>query len=158
MTTIKMYDPYKLKDPTNKGLPAPIAGRTHGGKFNGYSILAAMTDNDFPIDSKYWRSHAARAWIRLNDLTGDLYSLIADTILPPAVIESFSWRMICEMVEAACDAAEDNPNQANPPIQAALDYLAGRQKELMGDLPPEQIDAHLFALTFDFERIKELAK
>lgn len=150
MPNVKLYDPYKINDPTEKGMPAPVAGRTRGGKFNGFSQLAVMGDDHFPIESKYWATYARGAMNKLETLLGDSYDEVIDRIMPDNVIDTFSWRMICEMSEAAGEAVEKKQD----PVQAAHKYLADKQYEIAMKQRKEIADdsnalSHWFAVNWE---------
>lgn len=148
MPAVKLYDPYRIIDPT-KPMPAPILSRSIGGKFNGYSRLAAMDDDHFPIDGTYWKRYAQGAWRKLDRLMGSSVMGVPDRILPNEVIDSFSWRSICEIVEAACEQAEKTPTDEKAVVSAAHKFLANKQYEiarahldtLFGADAPKELDA-----------------
>jgi len=93
--------------------------------------------------------YARGAWNKLGRLTGINYLNLPEAILPNDVIDSFSWRMICEMVEAAADQAEKTPTDTAAIIAAAHKYLEEKQYEiarihldrLMGADAPRELDA-----------------
>lgn len=127
MPTVKLYDPYKLVDPT-KPMPAPVESRTIGGKFNGYSQLAAAGDENFPIESRYWERYARGAWAGLEKITGaEKRAELVEAIFPGPTIDLFSWRTICEVVEAARDQAKVTPDDSKAIVNAAHRFLAGLQ-------------------------------
>jgi len=37
---MKLYDPYKIIDPTLTDEPLPVQGRTYSGRYNGKSIFS----------------------------------------------------------------------------------------------------------------------
>ena len=150
---VKLFDPYRLVDPTQPA-PAPVLSRSIGGKFNGYSMLAAMGDDHFPIDSLQWQRYARGAFLKLDRLLGGIhykYWEVADQIIPPAIEDQFSYRTQCEMVEAACDAIE----KGEDPVRAAHQRLEVMQNEcartyldrLLGDEAPAELDAERVAET-----------
>ena len=129
--TTRFNDPYYIKDPTKPArIIQPEQGRTWGGKYTNKSVLHDLDDDNAPIDSKLWRSYALGAWMKLERLTGEQYQIIADGILPPNVIGEFSWRMIEEMVTAACEQAERTPADGVAIIGAAHAWLTAKQNEL----------------------------
>lgn len=148
MPTVKMYDPYRIIDPTKK-MPAPELSRSIGGKFNGYSQLAAMDDDHFPIDSKYWAQYARGAWNKLGTLMGSAFMGVPDLIIPPGSEDNFSWRTTCEIVEAACTQAEKTSEDKDAVAGAAHKFLADLQYEiarahleaLLGAEAPKEMDA-----------------
>lgn len=124
---MKNFDPYYIKDPTKPRDWIATQGRTHGGRFAMKSILNGAGDDNFPIDSGYWARYARGARERLDAMRGEEFrrEVIDDETI-------FSWRMICEMYEAARDALLAGKSDAEA-IAAAHAYLEARQAELPSD-------------------------
>lgn len=145
METVKLFDPYYVKDPTHKNLPAPVIGRTRGGRYDGYSQLAAMTDDDFPINARYWSNGIERLMVKLHvHLTAHTCEQVMKVIWPNETMRKFSWRMIWEMlyeVLQLTDAGERDPHRL---AAAALAYLARKQAELIPD-ESDRLQAYLKA-------------
>jgi len=126
---MNFYDPYYIIDPTIPMSGIARQGRSNSGRFTSPSLLTDACDNNFPIDSKYWERYARGAWKRLARSNDD--PALPDLILPPNVTELFSWRMTCEMVEAACEQAERNPHDLKAIVFAAHKYLADAQDAII---------------------------
>ena len=126
-------DPYYQHDPTIATLPLARQGRTYSGKFSAKSVWTDVTEDHFPIDSVGWRSYALGAFQRLGRIVCDRYYTIANAIIPNEVIEKFSWRMVCEMVDAAADQAEKTPTDDQAIIAAGHKFLMDKQSELKGE-------------------------
>jgi len=129
---MKFFDPYKINDPTMPDLPALTPSRTSGGRFNGYSMLGNLSNDHLPLDSRGWRSYALGAYYRLGRAVPKdaAWIKLCNDIIPENVIDEFSWRMICEMVEVAADQAEKTPTDNKAIIEAAHAYLISKQNEL----------------------------
>lgn len=126
---MEFYDPYHIIDPTKPLSGIAKQGRSASGRFTHLSIFTDASDNNFPIDSNYWAGYAKGAWKRLARSNDD--PTLPDLILPPNVIELFSWRMICEMVESACTQAERTPHDLQAIVFAAHKYLADAQDAIL---------------------------
>lgn len=132
---IQFFDPYKIVDPT-RPMPAAVQGRSQGGRFTHRSVLTNAGDNNFPINSAFWQGYARGAWRRLARLTGDAYQLIADRIIPRGREEMFSWRMTCEMLEAACERIESTGDlDIEATVAAAHDFLRSKQEATLRIYP-----------------------
>lgn len=125
-TRPEMVDPYYMVDPTLP-MPAPILSRSVGGKFAGYSTLAAMADEHCQPDSKRWAALARGAQKALLDAADPSIDPI-EAIMGGFRIE-FTWRMIAEMLEAACDVADKAPLDLDGMCRAAWDHLRVKQIE-----------------------------
>lgn len=129
MPTVKMYDPYRIIDPTDKGaVSVRVASRTSGGRFNGSAI--EYGENSYPIESKYWSMGARWEYEELGRLMGDHYFGVPEQILPNETIDRFSWRAICEIVGAACKQATLTPSDIPAIVSAAHKFLAEKQYEI----------------------------
>jgi hypothetical protein len=139
MTIFK--DPYKVLDPTTHETPMPEQGRTMSGRYGVKSVLNAMTDDHFPIESRYWSNGAKGEFglyqklSKLIPKTNDYWHLV-DSVLPPEVIEGFSWRMIYEMFYSALDALNDGKT-IDEAIGASHDWLKHVQWETAMKLRPD---------------------
>lgn len=124
---MKKFDPYYIKDPTKPVSMEPQQGRSHSGRFTHKSILAVMDYENFGIDHWMWARAARGARERLDTMRSEEFrrEVIDDETI-------FSWRMICEMYEAARDAllAGSSDEEA---IAAAHAHLAAKQAELPSD-------------------------
>lgn len=148
MPTVRLYDPYRIIDPTDKNaVSIRIASRTARGRFNGNAV--EYGENSYPIESHYWAMAARWEWQELGRLMGSAFLGTPDMILPPPVTDNFSWRMICEMVGAACKVAKVYRYDKAAVVSAAHKYLADVQYEtarahlddLMGAEAPKELDA-----------------
>lgn len=126
---MNFYDPYYIIDPTLPLSEVVRQGRTNSGRFSNSWMLNGSRDENFPIDSQHWARYARGAWKRLARSNDD--PALPDLILPPNVTELFSWRMTCEMVEAACTQAERNPHDIDAIVFAAHKYLADAQDAII---------------------------
>ena len=129
---MKNFDPYYIKDPTKPHAPVAQTGRASDGRFTAKLETNTMTDENFPIDSRWWSRYALGTRQRVHSMRPHLPGLIFPD---PEGETIFSWRMICEMYEAARDAllAGSSDEEA---IAAAHAHLAAKQAELPQDLPP----------------------
>lgn len=125
---MKMYDPYYKVDPTKSRTIEPQGGRSTDGRFTPKLLTNAMTDDDFPIDSAWWKRYAIGTRVRLDTTWGEDFRRM---VIPDETI--MSWRMICEMYEVARDAklAGKTDDEA---ITSAHDYLAKKQDEAYAKL------------------------
>ncbi len=126
---MNFFDPYYIIDPTRPISKVAHQGRSYSGRFTHNSIFTGAGDDNFPIDSPLWARYARGAWKRLARSNDD--PALPDLILPPNVTDLFSWRMTCEMVEAACKQAERTPNDIESIVFAAHNYLADAQDEII---------------------------
>ena len=122
-----MYDPYYLLDPS-KHLPLATQGRSYGGQFTIKSILSGATEDNFPLEAKYWTMYAVSCRKLLDEKYGEAFrrKIIKDET-------KFSWRMICEMYEVARDAMKSNPSK-RAAVQAAHKHLMDTQYEVQKKL------------------------
>lgn len=121
---MKFYDPYYLIDPTKPHDPTAEQGRASDGRFTARLETNTLTDENFPIDSVWWRRYAVGTRIKLDTLRGEDFRRM---VIPNE--EIFSWRMICEMYEAARDALTAGKSE-DEAIAAAHAYLAAKQAEV----------------------------
>lgn len=122
---MKFTDPYYQINPTKPHDPTAQTGRSLDGRFTAKLTTNTMADDNFPINSRWWSRYA-------KGVIGKVISLrdraFADRILSDDDIDNFSWRMICEMYEAARDALQAGKSDDDA-VQAAHDYLKGKQIE-----------------------------
>jgi len=118
------YDPYKIIDPTRPDMPLPIQGRSHSGRFTIKSQLSVLTEDHYPIESKYWSMYANGVRNTIDVMTND--PEFHFRIIPEET--EFSWRMICEMYETARDVLRAGKHETVA-IEAAHAFLRARQIE-----------------------------
>ena len=129
--TVKYYDPYYIIDPTTQREVIPSQGRTNDGRFSSSLVTNNDNDNNYPIDSRLWSWYAKGVIGRVMTDKGRNF---ADAILPDEVFAYFSWRMICEMYEAARDAYQAGKTDEEA-IAAAHEWLTKKQRETAAKLP-----------------------
>lgn len=132
---MKFYDPYYLLDPTKPHDWEAHQGRTSDGRFAIKSILISAGDNNFPIDSTYWKRYAVGTRNRLDAMRGEDFRF---SVIPNET--PFSWRMLCEVYEIARDSL-----LANDPDETAItkahQYLQDKQFSTARHLLKNVLDA-----------------
>lgn len=123
---MKKFDPYYIKDPTKPHAPVAQTGRASDGRFTAKLETNTMTDENFPVDSRWWSRYALGTRQRVHSMRPHLPGLIFPD---PEGETIFSWRMICEMYEAARDALLAGKSDEEA-IAAAHAHLAAKQAEL----------------------------
>lgn len=95
-------------------------GRTNSGRFAYAGVLSYSTEDDFPPESKYWKSYAMGAAHKLAKIIGnDAYFEFGEICWPGDTIQLFTWRTICEMIEEAIPLAESGERDAEKLAAAA---------------------------------------
>lgn len=121
-------DPYKNKSaPSAQEIAFRLPdhrGRTSAGRFTNRGSLSVLCDNDFPPNSPYWARYARGAFFDIGEMLGKEYFSFADLVFPGETIQSFTWRTICEMLEASLDLATSGERDIQKLADAAHAKLA----------------------------------
>lgn len=128
---MKFTDPYYQIDPTKPHDPVAESGRDATGRFTAKLSTNTLTDDNFPINSRWWSRPAKGVWGKIISLRGIDFAF---RVLPDEFIDSFSWRMICEMFEEARDALQAGKSD-DEAVAAAHDYLKRKQIETAAKMP-----------------------
>ena len=109
-------------------------GRTVGGRFTRRDLIEYEA-NDFPADSLFWKQAARGSADALAAVVGgERYATWADLVWPGETIQTFSWRSIAEMNEAAIRLAMSGQHDLTSLARAALAQHYGE----CGCVLPEQ--------------------
>lgn len=80
-------------------------GQTEGGHYT-YRPLIQYEPNDFPPDSRFWKNTANFVMDQLRTILKNDYPIWAEITWPGTTIQSFSWRQIAQMSQAALNACK----------------------------------------------------
>lgn len=133
MLNLPTTDPYQnMQIPAESEIAARLPdhrGRGESGRFTWKGTLSVMSDNDFPPDSLYWRGYALGAMDAFKELLQDKAGDCIELIFPGKTIQSYTWRTICEMIEAAVKLARAGEQDIQKIAEAAHAELEKLIKE-----------------------------